>query len=88
MQGNNYQIDKEPLLNIPLIKPSEKVTKNIEKIVTNILIRLSENKDTTALEQQIDNLVYKLYELSYDEVKVIDPEIGLTKKEYEAIKLE
>ena len=43
---------------------------------------------STSFEHQIDNLVYKLYELTYDEVKVIDPEFSLSKKEYEAIKLE
>jgi len=88
MQGNNYQIDKEPLLAIPIIKPTDKFSKSIEKIVLKILDKKSEEKDTTALEQEIDNLVYKLYELTYDEVKVIDPEFCLTKKEYEAIKLE
>jgi len=88
MQGNNYQIDKEPLLAIPLIKPTDKFSKSIEKIVIKILSLKSEGKDTTALEQEIDNLVYKLYELTYDEVKVIDPDFSLTEKEYEAIKLE
>ena len=87
MQGNNYQIDKEPLLAIPLIKPTDKFSKSIEKIVVKILDKKSEEKDTTSLEQEIDNLVYKLYELTYDEVKVIDPEFSLNKKEYEAIKL-
>lgn len=35
-----------------------------------------------------ENMVYRLYDLSYDEVKVIDPVFALTKDEYEAIKLE
>jgi len=29
--------------------------------------------DTTAEERQIDNLVYKLYNLTYEEVKIIQP---------------
>ena len=53
-----------------------------------ILSFKKENKTTPFLEQEIDNLVYKLYELTFDEVKVIDPEFSLSKKEYEAIKLE
>ena len=61
--------------------------KPLEKIVKNILQRKSEGKSTATLEQEIDNLVYKLYELTYDEVKVIDPAFSLSKKEYEAIKL-
>ena len=56
--------------------------------VDKILSLKSEGKDTTALEQQIDNLVYKLYELTYQEVKIIDPEFKLTESEYEAIKIE
>ncbi|MCK9290388.1 MAG: hypothetical protein WCR58_11915 [Bacteroidales bacterium] len=43
---------------------------------------------TTALEQQIDNLVYRLYELSYEEVKVIDPDFPLSEEAYKSIKLE
>jgi restriction endonuclease S subunit len=44
--------------------------------------------DTTALERQIDNLVYHLYNLTYDEVKVIEPEFPLGKAEYEGITIE
>jgi len=44
--------------------------------------------DTSSLEQQIDNLVYRLYDLTYDEVKVIDPDFPLSRQEYEAIRLE
>ena len=44
--------------------------------------------DTTALEKAIDRLVYKLYQLTYEEVKIIDPEFELTEQEYTAIKIE
>jgi adenine-specific DNA-methyltransferase len=37
---------------------------------------------------QIDKLVYKLYDLTYDEVKVVDPEFWLSEEEYEAVKIE
>jgi adenine-specific DNA-methyltransferase len=84
MQGNNYQLDKEPLLEIPIFNPPN--TQECENIVYQILTLKSEGKDTTILEQQIDNLVYKLYELTYEEVKIIDPEFALSEKEYEKIK--
>ncbi|BAZ85856.1 Eco57I restriction-modification methylase domain-containing protein [Dolichospermum compactum] len=58
------------------------------KLVDNILLYKTQGKDTTALEQQIDNMVYKLYELSYKEVKIIDPEFTLTEKEYADIKID
>ena len=34
-------------------------------------------------EAEIDIMVYKLYKLSYQEVKIIDPEFPLTQEEYE-----
>jgi len=44
--------------------------------------------DIKELINELNYKVYKLYKLTYDEVKVIDPEFSLSKKEYEAIKLE
>jgi hypothetical protein len=32
-------------------------------------------------------MVYKLYELTYEEVKIIDPEFPLTEQEYADIKI-
>jgi hypothetical protein len=55
--------------------------------VDEIIALKSQGKDTTALEQQIDNMVYKLYELTYEEVKIIDPEFPLTEQEYADIKI-
>jgi len=44
--------------------------------------------DTSELEKAINNLVCKLYQLTYDEVKIIDPEFELTEQEYTEIKME
>ena len=79
---NCYEINN---LRLPIIL--KKNSKNVEDIVHNILTLKSQGKDTTALEQQIDNMVYKLYELTYEKVKIIDPENTLTEKEYADIKI-
>ncbi len=55
--------------------------------VDKILELKKQNKDTTSLENQIDILVYKLYELTYDEVKIVDPELKFTKKEYQLFQI-
>ncbi len=47
-------------------------------------IQTSPTADTTALEAEIDVLVYRLYGLTWAEVKVVDPEFGLTAEAYEA----
>ena len=39
--------------------------------------------DTSALDQQIDLLVYHLYGLTYDEVLIVDPATPITREEYE-----
>ena len=45
------------------------------------------NADTRALEDQIDLMVYKLYGLTWAEVKIVDPEFAMSEAEYEAFQL-
>jgi hypothetical protein len=78
-----YELNTIPIKKIELIDQKLLVNK-----VNQILALKSENKDTTILEQQIDNLVYKLYELTYEEVKIIDPKFPLTEQDYQAITIE
>jgi len=66
MQGNNYQIDKEPLLEIPLLKIEN--TSSFEKFVDYIIFLKSQNLFDitdqlipTYFEQIIDGMVYELY---------------------------
>jgi adenine-specific DNA-methyltransferase len=81
MQGNNFQLDKEPLLNIPLIKPNIEVQNNIESKVNEILLLKSQPQiasslamtaDTQVLEQEIDAMVYELYGLSAEEIAIVE----------------
>jgi adenine-specific DNA-methyltransferase len=85
MQGNNYQLDKEPLLEIPIFKPEFEHQNIISKKVDDILKVKRENGNTSALENQINVLVYHLYELSYEEACVIDDE--LSKEDFERFKI-
>ena len=81
MQGNNYQLDKEPLLGLPLKKPSAEDQKIIVKLFEQILTPAKSNKyvsneDTQSkikrIEKEIDQLVYKLYELTPEEIKIVE----------------
>ncbi|MTJ46795.1 Eco57I restriction-modification methylase domain-containing protein [Dolichospermum sp. UHCC 0259] len=87
MSGGYLNINKEIIGNIPLPTINHNIKDNIINVVDNLIFYKSQGKDTTALEQQIDNMVYKLYELTYEEVKIIDPENTLTEKEYADIKI-
>jgi hypothetical protein len=57
--------------------------------VEQIIYLKSKGENTSELEQQIDNLVYRLYGLTFEEVKVIDPEIEskITEEAYNAINI-
>ena len=66
-------------------------TKNqLEALVSEILElkKVNISADTTALENQIDFLVYHLYGLTYDEVLIVDPETPISREEYEAYNIE
>ena len=79
MQGNNYQLDKEPLLEIPIHKPNDKQANDIISLVDKILGNKKQGIDTTNLEHQIDQLVYQLYELSSEEIAIIEKETTTNK---------
>ena len=74
MQGNNFQLDKEPLLNIPIIKPNLNYKTEISDKVNDILSLKSQDSkaDTLALEQEIDAMVYELFGLSEEEIAIVE----------------
>ena len=71
MQGSNYQIDKEPLMNIPLKIADENLENKIIDLVDEIIELKKLNKDTQDLEEKIDEMVYDLYGLTEDEKELI-----------------
>jgi adenine-specific DNA-methyltransferase len=77
MQGNNYQIDKEPLINIPIPIMSEQFEELIIRLVNQIFNskESTPNRDTLALEQEIDKLFYKLYDLTDEEIAIVEKSI-------------
>ncbi|EAI9606089.1 class I SAM-dependent DNA methyltransferase [Campylobacter jejuni] len=77
MQGNNYQIDKEPLLNIPIVTINSKNQKIADELINLVdeILKVKEqdkNANTQELENKINSLVYKLYDLTEEEIKIIE----------------
>lgn len=89
MQGLNYQLDKEPLQQIPIVVPRTNVQVRLGQIVEEIIARkaVDESASIQDLENQIDNIVYHLYHLTYDEVLIVDPEASISREEYESFNL-
>jgi hypothetical protein len=65
---------------LPIKNPEKKNL--IISAVNQIILDKKDNIDTTDLEFQIDIMVYKLYELTYAEVLIVELEFGLSEQEY------
>ncbi|WP_288874857.1 TaqI-like C-terminal specificity domain-containing protein [uncultured Bacteroides sp.] len=52
------------------------------------LLKPSSDYHSSATENQIDNIVYHLYDLTYDEVLIIDPQTPISRAEYESFNLD
>ncbi|WP_157147664.1 Eco57I restriction-modification methylase domain-containing protein [Brachyspira pilosicoli] len=86
MQGSNYQIDKEPLLNIPICNTDNKQLKNKLINFVNEMIECNQRlineknpdsinrikNDIADIDSFIDKTVYSIYNISEEERKIID----------------
>jgi adenine-specific DNA-methyltransferase len=105
MQGSNYQIDKEPLLNLPIVKPIEEIQNKVSELVSQIIKNKQKQIDYSKLlekakaennfdreiqlekefeqivsniekaENEINEVIYSLYELSDKEIGIIEQNI-------------
>jgi len=83
--NSNTHVSAGELNSLPYPVADKKVEKKIVALVDRILAAKAKDPDadTSALEAEIDVMVYKLYELTYDEVLVVDPEFSMSRGEYE-----
>lgn len=72
MQGNIYQVDKEPLVNIPIAIPEKALENEIIALFDEIEINSSE---VLAIQRKIDEIVYSIYGLCQSEITKIENEI-------------
>lgn len=95
-QGEQLQIDKEPLMKIPIYKPNQdeedKIVAIVDKIyeITNSEDYVGNKEKQDAVkeyEKQIDIMVYKLYDLTYQEVLIIDKDFSISEDEYNSYSL-
>jgi adenine-specific DNA-methyltransferase len=68
---------------IPLPEENDSVISKIESLVDQILTAKKDDSkaDTVELEREIDILVFKLYGLTEEEIKVVAPEMALSEEE-------
>ena len=90
-KGEILELYLEPLQYIPIKKTEENIQNRFVSVVDKILaitqtdnyLKNQEKQDAVKeYEKQIDIMVYKLYDLTYDEVLYIDKEFTLSEEEY------
>lgn len=72
LQGSYSSIYPEDLRQVPIKKITISQESAIIRIVDQILIAKREQIDTTNLEKEIDNLVYQLYDLTEEEIAIVE----------------
>jgi len=75
MQGQIYQIDKEPLLSVPILQPED--DNLFISLFDEICIRTQNNQDVSIIQKHLDIMIFKLYGLEFEDVKMIDETISL-----------
>ena len=70
---------------LPIPSASKDIQNRIENLADEILTAKlqSHGVATTSQEQEVDNLFYHLYGLTYNEVLIVDPQTQITREEYE-----
>lgn len=76
--GNDVGVEK--LRSFPM---PTKHSISLNQLKRLVLLIMDGKQELRELETEIDHIVYHLYDLTYDEVLIIDPETPITHKEYE-----
>ncbi len=73
--SSGYEFKKFKVENVPVKRIPKQQQKPFEILVDKIIELKKEGKDTKELEDKIDRMVYKLYGLSNNEIKIIEESI-------------
>ena len=81
--STNTNVTGKELSRLPIQTCSNLEESVIENYVKRLLLETSD-EIKIKYEVTIDNIVYHLYGLTYDEVLVIDPETPITREKYDS----
>jgi adenine-specific DNA-methyltransferase len=84
-KGNMLELYQTPLSEIP-IKKLKETSQNLFIIIVDKIIEAKKNKDevkANKLESEIDLMVYKLHNLTWAEVKIVDPAFEMSEVDYD-----
>lgn len=76
IQGSIYQVDKDPLVKIPILLPDSVLNEKIVGLYLDIVKKRKNSEDTTELEKFADDLLFNAYGLSDEDKKTVKTTIG------------
>ena len=86
MQGDYIRFDVPYLSKIPVFANSDKkeIMSKINFLSEQIHTEKAKGDNTTLKEEHLNMMIYHLYNLTYDEILIIDPNTPITREEYES----
>lgn len=80
----------QDIKDFPIPDIPERIQETITTKVTDIMQQnqLDSQSDVYAIEKDIDEIVYHLYDLTYNEVLIIDPQTPIFREEYESFNID
>jgi len=66
------KIKKAPIESLPIKEPKSEILAQISEMVMNVLEMRKKDINTSEIESQIDQLVYQLYNLTEEEIEIIE----------------
>lgn len=86
MGAGGYEMSKIFVEKLPVIethKIDSKLLNQLESLASKVLNAKSDSKNTSALESQIDSLIYQIYGLNKNEINLIESELSTRERERE-----
>lgn len=86
--STNTNVTGKEIGKFPIPRGYKSIEQSIIQLVHTILENKNNGIDTVDQEVEIDRLVFELFQLTYDEVLIVDPQTPITREEYENCRLD
>ncbi|MCX6162735.1 MAG: hypothetical protein NTV87_15545 [Ignavibacteriae bacterium] len=81
-EGGRVKLDYNKMITVPIKKISAEQSEWFDNKYIAIKNCLKEPERADIYEKEVESRLFKLYDLSYNEVKIIEPDFWLTEEEY------
>ena len=84
-EGGRVKLDYNKMISIPIKQISEEKLKWFESKYEEINKSIKSDGKVKQLENEVELELFKLYGMTYEEVKIVNPSLSITNVEYERV---